>query len=79
MTNLPNPFSTLAATMPVENGGCPGLSDPPVAAADRFVLDVEAFLNDIEPLPAFLGTPRHEYLDAVAMRPIVEVLAGHIR
>lgn len=45
----------------------------------RFVLDVDRFLSDIEPSPSFLSAPRREYLDAITLRPIVEVLAGYIR
>jgi len=46
----------------------------------RFVLDEDRFMNDIVPesLPAFLDSPRREYLDAIQLRPIVEVLAGHM-
>lgn len=43
---------------------------------ERFVLDEEAFLLAIEPAPAFLATPRSEYLAATQIRPIVDVLAG---
>lgn len=80
MSPLPNPFlldSTLALTG-VEPVAAPDLTDPPDAATGRFELDVDAFLSDIEPLPAFLGAPRAVYLDAVALRPIVEILAGHM-
>lgn len=39
--------------------------------------DVDGFLNDIEPLPAFLLNPRPEYLRANEMIPMLAVLAGH--
>lgn len=55
------------------------LEPPPAGASDehRFVLDVEAFMNDIEPLPAFLIDPSPEYLRANEMMPMLAVLAGH--
>ena len=43
---------------------------------DHFILDEEAFLNDIEPLPAFLISPRQEYLKAAELIPVLRVLAG---
>ena len=46
----------------------------------RFVLDEQRFMNDIVPIgmPAFLADPSPQYLDAIQLRPIVEVLAGHM-
>jgi hypothetical protein len=60
MTPLPNPFllSALEPAMAAETAAAPGLTDPQVAAAGNFVLDEERFLEDIEPLPLFLSTPR---------------------
>lgn len=53
---------------------------PFLADADaRFVLDVERFLTDIEPEPSFLRAPRPEYLRAVELMPIVEIIRGHAR
>lgn len=54
------------------------LEPPPAGATDdpRFVLDVEAFMADIEPLPAFLINPSPEYLRANEMIPMLAVLAG---
>jgi hypothetical protein len=81
MSPLPNPFVFHAGA----SDGCgtaaaPDLTDPPVAAAEesRFVLDEAGFMNDIEQLPAFLISPRREYLDAAQIRPIVDVLAAHL-
>lgn len=37
-----------------------------------------AFLNDLEPLPAFISAPSQQYLAATEIRPIVDVLAGHM-
>jgi hypothetical protein len=55
----------------------------------RFVLDERAFFAAIistdpmdyerrEVMPAFLAEPRPEYLSATEMRPIVDVIAGHM-
>lgn len=43
----------------------------------RFVLDEDRFLADIAELPAFLVNPSPEYLSAIDIMPIVEILAGH--
>lgn len=50
MTALPNPFliSALEPAMAAETAAAPDLTDPPVAAADRFVLDTLAFMDAIE-------------------------------
>lgn len=48
---LPNPFSALEPEMVAENGRCPGLADPPVAAAGNFVLDEDRFFADIGQMP----------------------------
>lgn len=40
--------------------------------------DVEAFMNDLEPLPAFLISPRPEYLKAAEIIPVLKVLAGEV-
>lgn len=59
----------------------PAAAKPNSAAAgllpSRFVLDEVAFMNDIEPLPAFLHNPSPEYLRANEMMPMLAVLAGH--
>ena len=44
----------------------------------RFVLDERSFMTAIEASPAFLLNPSREYLAAVELRPIVDVLAGHM-
>jgi hypothetical protein len=44
---------------------------------NRFVLDEDVFAAAIEPSPAFLAAPRPEYLRAVELMPIVEVLMAH--
>jgi hypothetical protein len=58
--------SALEAAMPAGSAAGPDLSDPPVPAAEefRFVLDEEAFIEAIEPVPLFL-------------RPVIELLAGY--
>ncbi len=79
MSTLPNPFDTGAATpvAPVEAVALPNLSGADDATADnRFVLDEEAFLNDIEPLPAFLIAPSQPYLRATDIFKVLRVLAG---
>lgn len=83
MSALPNPFliSALEPARAAETAAAPGLTDPPVAAADcfdaRFSLDHDRFLADIEAAPAFLSDPRPEYLSATDMMPVLEVLAGY--
>lgn len=79
MTELPNPFvtSALEPAMAAETAAAPDLTDPPVAAADRFILDVERFVADIEEPPAFLHAPSPEYLRATDLYPVLEVLAGY--
>lgn len=47
------------------------------APEHRFVLDETAFLEAIEPAPAFLSAPSPAFLRAVELMPIVEILAGH--
>lgn len=70
MIALPNPFtdSALEPAMAAETAAAPDLTDPPVAAADRFVLDTLAFMDAIE---------RPEYLAAADLMPVLAVLAGH--
>ena len=52
---------------------------PFITDADRrFVLDEDAFMADVCEMPAFLVNPSREYLEAIEMRTIVDVLAGHI-
>lgn len=80
MTNLPNPFDTgLARTAePVEAAAPSSTTGTDDAAADyRFVLDEEAFLSAIEPLPAFLSAPSLEFLRATDLIPVLQTLAGH--
>lgn len=96
MIALPNPFeSTLDPATGVDAAAAPGLTDPPVAAAEtfgtechqafrraidadhRFALDERAFMEAIEPPPAFLGNPSPEYLNATDLMPVLAVLAGH--
>lgn len=38
--------------------------------------DVEAFMNDIEQLPAFLVSPNPKYLKACEIETVLKVLAG---
>lgn len=45
----------------------------------RFVLDVDAFLAEIEPAPAFLSNPAPDFLRATDLMPIVEIIRGHAR
>lgn len=76
MTILPNPFSD-GSRAPSENTAAASPVSSQVDAAaepSRFVLDEEAFLNDLEPLPAFLSAPRH--LSATDLMPVLMTLAG---
>jgi hypothetical protein len=62
----------------------PDIPNPWVAAQDadepsRFVLDERAFMDAIEQPPVFLSEPSAEFMNAVQIMPIVDVLAGHIR
>lgn len=50
----------------------------PFIIESKFVLDEEAFLNDLEPLPAFLIDPSPKYLEASEIIPVLKVLAGHL-
>lgn len=43
----------------------------------RFVLDEDAFMAAIEPMPAFLRDPSPEYLTTVIPQPIAEILTSH--
>jgi hypothetical protein len=58
--------------------GTPLPLSPFITAPDnRFVLDEDKFLADIEEPPAFLRAPRREYLQATELMPLLEILAGH--
>ena len=50
--------------------------DIPLAELTRRGFDEAAFLNDIEPLPAFISAPSQEYLQAAEIIPVLKVLAG---
>jgi hypothetical protein len=63
MTTLPNPF----------------VPEIPADEPSRFVLDEGAFMDAIEQPPVFLSEPSAEFMNAVQIMPIVDVLAGHIR
>lgn len=80
MPTLPNPFDTGPAhpAAPVEAAASPILTGTDDAAAEpsRFVLDEDAFLNDLEALPAFLVAPSQAYLRATDLIPMLAVLAG---
>lgn len=45
----------------------------------RFVLDEAAFMAAIEPSPAFLASPRREYLRAIEIMPIVETIGPYAK
>jgi hypothetical protein len=64
VTTLPNPFliSALEPAMAAETAAARDLTDPPVAAPDRFILDEPAFIEALA---------RPDYLE------IVQVLAAH--
>lgn len=48
-----------------------------IEADHRFVLDERAFMEALEPPPAFLLNPSPEYLRANDLMPVLAVLAGH--
>lgn len=66
-----------------EESQCPSLAtvlplSPFITDADnRFVLDEEKFMADIEPMPSFLSAPSPEYLRAAEIIPVLAVLARH--
>jgi hypothetical protein len=64
-----SPCPTLATVLPLS----PFITD----AENRFVLDEEKFMADIEPMPSFLSAPREEYLRAAEIIPLLAVLARH--
>ena len=90
-TPLPlSPFiteiSSLEPARVEEIGRCPGLSDPPVAAAEKFsrrfdlTAEIEEKLfSEIEAPPAFLSSPRPEFLKAAEFAPVLEIISGHAR
>lgn len=43
----------------------------------RFVLDVDAFMAEIEPAPKFLSDPSPDYLRATEIVPVLKVLAAY--
>lgn len=77
MTVLPNPFDDFASAERAAVASLPPASTGDAAAESRFVLDEEAFLNDLDPLPAFLVNPSPEYLSAREILPVLRALAGH--
>lgn len=81
MTTLPNPFLGSAGRVEHVPTEAPAVASPTFTGADdvtadRFVLDVDAFMNDLEPLPAFLVAPSQAYITATDLIPVLEVLAG---
>lgn len=88
-TMMPNPFQSAEATPPSADSAPAPRSRPhsarggPVSPAEdqdvdehRFVLDEAAFMNDIEPLPAFLSAPSQNYLREQDLISVMETLAG---
>jgi hypothetical protein len=60
---LPNPFMSIT----------PEVSK----SSTSFRLNEEAFLVAIDPAPKFLSDPSHEYMTAIELMPIVEILAAY--
>ncbi len=56
--------------------GMPNPFGPDETDDHRFVLDEAAFMNDLEPLPAFLVAPSQSYITATEIIPILLTLAG---
>lgn len=89
MLKMPNPFDTGATpVVPVEAAASPNLAGADDAAADPFDgpdiplvelvkrgFDPHGFLNDCEPLPAFLSAPSQAYEAATELPPVLQVLA----
>jgi hypothetical protein len=89
-TPLPNPFenfnSTLDPAMGVRAAAAPGSTDPQDAAAEKFprrfdlTAEIEEKLfSEIEAPPAFLSSPRPEFLKAAEFAPVLEIISGHAR
>lgn len=92
MSTLPNPFTSSAVAHPatVDEAAAPSsttgtddaAADPfdgpdiPLAELVRRGFDERGFLNDCEPLPAFLVAPSQSYLCATDLIPVLQVLAG---
>jgi hypothetical protein len=78
MIELPNPWidSALEPEMAAESAAGSD-TDPQIPAADRFVIDADRFLADVEPVPKFLSDPSPEYLKAYDIVSLLSVLAGH--
>lgn len=43
----------------------------------RFVLDEDAFMAAVDPMPVFLRDPSPEYLTAADLAPITELLTAY--
>ena len=79
MAVMPNPWlSESPLTMEVFEEAPAGGEPLTAGATDRFILDVEAFMNDIEPMPAFLSAPSQRYLTASEITPVLKILAGYL-
>lgn len=89
MPTMPNPFE-FAGSCPANTAAASPVSSQVDAAAEPFDgrdiplddlvrrgFDPEGFLNDIEPLPAFLSAPSQRYLSATDLIPVLQTLAGH--
>lgn len=55
----------------------PELPNPFITAPAPFTLDVDAFMEAIEPAPLFISDPSPEYMTALDLMPIVEVLTAY--
>ncbi len=78
---MPNPFECFSPIATTETSLPPidAEDDGPDIPLDDLIsrgFDPEAFLNDIEALPAFLAAPSDQYLTATEIFPMLEVIAG---
>ena len=51
----------------------PFITDP----ENRFVLNEEAFMEEVEGLPAFIASPSAKYLEAADIEPLLRELFHH--
>jgi hypothetical protein len=52
----------------------PFITDP----ENRFVLNEEAFMEEVEGLPAFIASPSAEYLEAAELEPMLRMLFARV-
>jgi hypothetical protein len=80
MPTMPNPWTESAVAHPATVDAAADHFDGPDIPLAELVkrgFDEAGFLNDLEPLPAFLIAPSQRYLSATDLMPVLQTLAGH--